>query len=161
MNNKLLPLLTALLLSIALLGCAPAARSTPPAAAPLLDLPAVTAVIFRSPTCTCCHEHEAYMRAAGLTVTAVISPDVAEVKRAYGVPPEMYSCHTTHVGDYFVEGHVPLAAIERLLAESPNLDGIALPGMPAGSPGMGGTLAGPLTVHGVRGGEVVGVFGEF
>ena len=153
--------MAALPLAIIILGCAPAAPSTPPSVGPSINLAGVTAIVLRAPTCSCCHEHEAYMRDAGLTVTAVVDPDVAEVKQAYGVPPQMYSCHTTHIGDYFVEGHVPMAAIERLLAESPDLDGIALPGMPAGSPGMGGTLAGPLTVYGIRGGEVVGVFGEF
>ncbi len=73
----------------------------------------------------------------------------------------MYSCHTTDIGGYLVEGHVPLAAIERLLAERPPLDGIALPGMPAGSPGMGGSADGSLTVYGIRDGRIVEVFGEF
>lgn len=73
----------------------------------------------------------------------------------------MRSCHTSEVAGYFVEGHVPVAAIERLLAERPEIDGIALAGMPAGSPGMGGTLEGPLVVFAIADGELVGESGRF
>lgn len=101
------------------------------------------------------------MRAAGLNVQSVIQDDQLAVKEAYGVPSAMTSCHTSDIGGYFVEGHVPMGAIDKLLAEQPNIDGIALPGMPAGSPGMGGVQEGPLVVYAVKGGEVVGEFASF
>ncbi|HUG48495.1 MAG TPA: DUF411 domain-containing protein [Candidatus Limnocylindria bacterium] len=154
-------LLTTLLLALLLGGCAAAPPTAAPPAPQSDALAGVTAVVFRSPSCTCCHEHEAYMRAAGITVHSVVDDNLARVKESYGVPGEMLSCHTTAVEGYFVEGHVPLAAIERLLDERPLIDGIALPGMPAGSPGMGGTAKGPLTVFAVRDGGATDVFGEF
>lgn len=70
----------------------------------------------------------------------------------------MEGCHTTVVGSYAVEGHVPVEAIDRLLEERPAVNGIALPGMPTGSPGMGGALAGPLTVYSFNGSDKTVVF---
>ncbi|MDR7554669.1 MAG: DUF411 domain-containing protein [Armatimonadota bacterium] len=72
-----------------------------------------------------------------------------EVKHRHRVPHELASCHTAVAGRYFVEGHVPVAAIARLLREQPAIRGIALPGMPPGSPGMDGVQAGPLIVYAV------------
>ncbi len=63
-------------------------------------------------------------------------PDVMAIKRAHGIPGEAYGCHTAEVDGYLVEGHVPADAIDRLLAERPDLAGVAVPGMPPGSPGM-------------------------
>jgi hypothetical protein len=73
----------------------------------------------------------------------------------------MRSCHTSTIGRYFVEGHVPFAAIQQLMEQRPDIDGISLPGMPAGSPGMGGDLEGPLVVYAIDDGQVVGEFGSF
>ncbi len=70
-------------------------------------------------------------------------------KRRAGVPEALESCHTVVAGPYFVEGHVPAAAVARLLAERPRILGIALPGMPSGSPGMDGPRHGPLVVYAV------------
>lgn len=152
----------ALLLLVAACTGAPGLTAQPQGTTvPAATLPAVTAVVIRSPTCSCCHEHEAYLRAAGLTVQLVIQQDVTTAKDAYGVPTAMRSCHTTDIGGYFVEGHVPMAAIEKLLAERPAIDGIALPGMPAGSPGMGGVPEGPLVVFAVNDGAVLGEFGSY
>jgi hypothetical protein len=67
-------------------------------------------------------------------------------KAEQGVPSTAQSCHTVLIGDYFVEGHVPMAALDRLMAERPAIDGIALPGMPDGSPGMGGTQSAAFEV---------------
>lgn len=71
------------------------------------------------------------------------------IKSRLGIPPEMWSCHTIEAGGYFIEGHVPVKAIERLLAERPPITGIALPGMPPGSPGMGGVRTGPLVIYAI------------
>jgi hypothetical protein len=69
----------------------------------------------------------------------VMTDNVDEVKDRLNIPEELWGCHTSVIGDYFIEGHVPVAAIEKLLAEQPDIDGIALPGMPSGAPGMTGT----------------------
>lgn len=65
----------------------------------------------------------------------------------------MQSCHTTVIGGYYIEGHVPVEAIKRLLEEKPQIDGIALPGMPAGSPGMSGSKEGPFVIYSISGGQ--------
>jgi hypothetical protein len=63
---------------------------------------------------------------------------MSPIKNRYQIPQNMGSCHTAVIADYFVEGHIPIEAIEKLLEEKPGIDGIALPGMPTGSPGMPG-----------------------
>jgi hypothetical protein len=75
--------------------------------------------------------------------------EMGVVKRSLGVPEAMESCHTMVVGGYVVEGHVPLAAIDRLLAEKPDVIGIALPGMPLGSPGMNGAKEAPFEIYAI------------
>lgn len=127
--------------------------------APLTEARDIT--LIRSPSCTCCGGHEAHLQRAGYGVRSHLTDDYMTVKDAHDIPIEMRSCHTALIGRYFVEGHVPVAAIEKLLAERPDIDGIALPGMPAGSPGMGGTATEPLTVYAIAGGAVVGEFGSF
>jgi hypothetical protein len=107
---------------------------------------AVTMTMYRSPDCSCCHLWADIARQRGWSVASADKLDMAAFKAEAGVPMEYSSCHTTIVGGYFVEGHVPLAAVERLLAEKPDIDGIALPGMPAGSPGMGGVQEAPFEV---------------
>ncbi|HSM37777.1 MAG TPA: DUF411 domain-containing protein [Candidatus Limnocylindrales bacterium] len=97
----------------------------------------------------------------GLQVTERATDDINAVKDVYRIPLDMRSCHTSTLGRYFIEGHVPYAAIEQLFAQRPNIDGISLPGMPAGSPGMGGELDGPLVVYAIKDGSVVGEFGSF
>lgn len=119
-----------------------------------------SAIVYRSPTCACCVAWVEYMERAGWEVTTVQTSNMAAVKAEHGVPDAAASCHTSLIGGYVVEGHVPLAAIEDLLADRPDIDGIALPGMPSGSPGMGGTLEGPLEVLSLRNGEIV-AFGEY
>jgi hypothetical protein len=93
--------------------------------------------MFRDPNCGCCLKWAEVARAAGYTVKVVPSNDVTALKTRLGVPSDLYSCHTSQVGPYVVEGHVPLKAVEKLLREKPRgVIGIALPGMPVGSPGM-------------------------
>jgi len=121
---------------------------------------ALTVEIHRSPTCACCHEWVAYLRAEGTAVIEVEEADVSAYKRSLGIPQELWSCHTSVVDGYVVEGHVPLEAIERLLAERPDIDGIALAGMPPGSPGMPGPREAPLEVQSFRDG-VVTPFGSY
>jgi len=93
-------------------------------------------VVYKSPTCGCCGNWVTHARNAGFQVDVHDVADVSEIKRTAGVPTDAQSCHTTQVGGYFVEGHVPVDDIRRMLAERPAIRGIAAPGMPAGSPGM-------------------------
>ncbi len=74
---------------------------------------------------------------------------VREIKDDLGIPEDMRSCHTSLVGNYYVEGHVPLAAVQKLLEEQPDIDGIAMPGMPQGAPGMSGEKDGPWVIYSI------------
>lgn len=96
--------------------------------------PAILA--YRNPGCGCCEKWAALMRESGFQVTMQDDPDLDERRAKAGVPAELAGCHTAFMGDYIVEGHVPAEDITRLLAESPAVRGIAVPGMPIGSPGM-------------------------
>lgn len=96
--------------------------------------PAVT--MHRSPTCGCCGAWAAYIRRAGFPVKIINETDLAPIKSRAGVPDPLQSCHTAFIEGYVIEGHVPVEAIEKLLAEQPSVKGIAVPEMPTGSPGM-------------------------
>lgn len=103
--------------------------------------------VFRSPTCSCCGQWIAHAEAAGFQVKDEVTEDMSAIKQQYGVPQSLTSCHTTVVGDYVIEGHVPAEDVKRLLAEQPDIAGIAVPGMPTGSPGMeSGDYVEPYTV---------------
>ena len=94
--------------------------------------------VYKAPTCGCCTKWIEHLEANGFEVRATDVPDVNPVKQMNGVPMELASCHTALVGGYVIEGHVPAADIRRLLAEKPPVVGLAVPGMPIGSPGMEG-----------------------
>ena len=99
---------------------------------------AVEVVVYKDANCGCCKKWVAHLEANGFTVKAHNVKDLLARKTAHGVPPRLYACHTARVGGYVVEGHVPAVDIKRLLAERPKVRGLAVPGMPAGSPGMEG-----------------------
>jgi hypothetical protein len=92
--------------------------------------------VYKSATCGCCSKWADHLRAAGFAVEATNVPDVNLYKLEYGVPPRLASCHTAVVEGYVVEGHVPADDVIRLLRQRPEILGIAVPGMPLGSPGM-------------------------
>jgi len=92
--------------------------------------------VYKSPTCGCCAKWVAHMRNAGFDVTVNDVPNVGEIKAQHHVPADAQSCHTALVGGYVVEGHVPADVVNQLLKEKPAVAGIAVPGMPIGSPGM-------------------------
>lgn len=104
-------------------------------------IPAGTeALVYKSPTCGCCAKWVDHLEAAGFTVHVEDVNDLRPVKAQNGVTPQLASCHTAIIEDYVIEGHVPADVIAKLLEERPDIRGIAVPGMPAGSPGMeGGT----------------------
>ena len=114
--------------------------------------PAIVTV-YSSPTCGCCREYEKYLEENGFEVEPILTEELAAMKDGLNIPEEMRSCHTAKVGEYFVEGHVPVEAIWKLLEEQPPISGIALPGMPAGSPGMGGDKEQPFTIYAIVDGE--------
>ena len=97
-------------------------------------LPLVT--VTKDPNCGCCDGWVAHIEAAGFPVRVFDSDDVFSLKQQLGVPADLASCHTAEVDGYVIEGHVPAAALHLLLAERPKAIGLAVPGMPAGSPGM-------------------------
>ena len=127
-----------------LAACAGAASPSPGwTTAPASPPPAVPAAVvvvevYKSPSCACCHEWEAYLRGLGYEIRSLPTDDMVAVKARFGLPQDAWSCHTAVIDGYAVEGHVPVEAIADLLATRPAIDGIALPGMPAGSPGMPG-----------------------
>ena len=92
--------------------------------------------VVKSPYCGCCSHWIEYLRAEGFEVRVTDAEDVTPTARSLGVPDALRSCHTASIGGYAIEGHVPAADIRRLLAERPEAAGIAVPGMPLGSPGM-------------------------
>jgi hypothetical protein len=92
--------------------------------------------VYKSPSCGCCMAWVTHIEKAGLQVTVVQRDDLEGIKRTAGVPDALQSCHTAFIDGYVVEGHVPAAAIERLLRERPAVIGLSVPGMPIGSPGM-------------------------
>lgn len=95
-------------------------------------------VVYKDPNCGCCSKWVGLMRSAGFEVSTRDTADTAAIKSRYKVPQALGSCHTALVGGYVVEGHVPGDLITRLLKEKPKVLGLAVPGMPVGSPGMEG-----------------------
>ncbi len=94
--------------------------------------------VYKSPTCGCCSAWVEHLQQNGFEVQAHNTDQLSQVKQSLGVKPEHASCHTAEVGGYVIEGHVPASEIRRLLAEKPAATGLAVPGMPMGSPGMDG-----------------------
>lgn len=109
-------------------------RSAPAGADLRADLPTVT--VYKSPTCGCCAKWVTHLQENGFEVKTVDMPDVGPQKAQLGLPRALSSCHTAVVDGYVVEGHVPASDVKRLLTERPDVAGIAVPGMPIGSPGM-------------------------
>lgn len=100
------------------------------------DKPGAEVTVFKSPTCSCCTVWAAHMRENGFTVNEKKVDNVVAYKQQLGVPGNLSSCHTAVVGGYVIEGHVPASDVRRLLLEKPDIRGLTVPGMVAGSPGM-------------------------
>ena len=93
-------------------------------------------VSYRSASCGCCKKWINHLRDNGLEVVDNIVEDVSVIKNQYQIPNNLRSCHSAQIANYMIEGHVPIASINKLFREKPNINGIAVPGMPLGSPGM-------------------------
>lgn len=125
--------LAPLVLAVAAVTALGAASAGPAAPAPTDD---AVVTVYKSPTCGCCSKWVEYLQAKGYEVKTVDLDDLSEIKAASGVPRQLQTCHTAVVGGYVVEGHVPADVLAKLLKEQPKVSGIAVPGMPVGSPGM-------------------------
>ena len=130
--------------SLAAAGEATVTLAASPARADADALP--TALVYKTPTCGCCSLWVDHMREAGFEVDARDLNDIIPIKIDAGVPPRMSSCHTALIDGYVVEGHIPAEHVKQLLADRPDIVGIAVPGMPIGSPGMEGIGARPYQV---------------
>ncbi|GMV06893.1 MAG: hypothetical protein AMXMBFR53_31680 [Gemmatimonadota bacterium] len=125
-------------------GTAVAQAPAATAAAATAELP--TILVYKTEGCGCCNGWVEHLQAAGFQVDARNVADLMSVKRDAGVPASHSSCHTALVDGYVVEGHVPADVVKRMLAERPEVAGIAVPGMPIGSPGMEGPNPRPYDV---------------
>ena len=103
--------------------------------------------VFKTPSCGCCYGYVLFLEEEKFAVKQTDMRSLHTVKKKYNIPLEMQSCHTSILGKYFIEGHVPLEAINKLLKEQPDIDGIALPGMPIGTPGMPGEKEEPFVIY--------------
>ncbi len=140
------PIWTGLVI-LAILGLVIVLSTRESAAAPTKG---VEITVAKAPTCGCCTIYTGYLSdRGGMKVDVRTMSDVSPLKNEKGVPANLRSCHTSIVGGYFVEGHIPLEAIAKLLQEKPDIAGIAMPDMPSGSPGMTGAKAGPFVVYAV------------
>ena len=124
-------------------------------------IPASSATQYQGPNCNCCDEYARYLEGHLETPFDVdVRDDLAAVKDERGIDRRLQSCHTVELDEYVVEGHIPVDVIGRLLEDGPDIAGIALPGMPAGSPGMGGTKDGTWTVYVIGSGDEPRTFTE-
>jgi hypothetical protein len=103
--------------------------------------------VFKTPSCGCCYGYVLFLEEKKFKVKQTDLKSLHLIKKKYNIPLEMQSCHTTILGKYFIEGHVPIEAINKLLKEKPDIDGIALPGMPIGTPGMPGDKKEPYIIY--------------
>ena len=112
-----------------------------------IDNKKLSVEVFKTPSCGCCYGYVLFLEKEKFNVKQTDMRSLHSIKQKYNIPLEMQSCHTTIIGKYFIEGHVPLEAVNKLLKEQPNIDGIALPGMPIGTPGMPGKKEEPFVVY--------------
>ena len=105
------------------------------------------AEVFKTASCGCCYGYVLFLEEENFKVKQTDMRSLHLIKKKYNIPLEMQSCHTTILGKYFIEGHVPIEAINKLLKERPDIDGIALPGMPIGTPGMQGEKEEPYIIY--------------
>lgn len=106
--------------------------------------------VYKSPTCGCCENWTNYMKRQGYEIEVFDVEDMESIKEHYNIPQELFSCHTTIAStegrNYFIEGHIPEESINHMLESAPDIHGIGMPGMPAGSPGMPGAKTNPFEI---------------
>ena len=123
------------------------------------DEQAEGALIYKTPSCSCCSLYAKYLASKGYNVELVDvnEKELEALKARLGVPRQLWSCHTMVIDGYIIEGHVPVESIRKLIEGRPVISGISVPGMPPGSPGMPGEPR-KLVVYGFFRDVVVGVF---
>ncbi len=139
MNKKIVVVFIIVSLAAVVLGCSSGTKT---------QFPKQQVTIFKSQSCGCCGAYTNYMQKQGFAVQVNDISNMNPIKMQYAIPAQMQSCHTSVIGDYFVEGHIPVEAIDKLLAEKPDIAGIAMPGMPSGSPGMPGSKE-PFVIYAI------------
>ena len=133
----------AVLMATALPAAALPAPRRPRAAEP------IPVTLYKNPSCTCCEGYAQYLDRNGFKVDVRPTNDLAEISAKAGIPSDLEGCHTSFIGDYVVDGHVPVETIRKLLDGKPALVGLTLPGMPAGSPGMFGEKTEKFTIYAI------------
>jgi hypothetical protein len=113
---------------------------------PVLAAP-IQAVMYKNPSCSCCETYAAYLEKNGFKVELKPTNDLDQISAGLGVPANLQGCHSVVIGDYVVDGFVPVDVVNKMLTERPAIRGIALAGMPMGSPGMGGQKTEPFTIY--------------
>ncbi|MFC6717166.1 DUF411 domain-containing protein [Natrialbaceae archaeon GCM10025810] len=125
------------------------------------SIPVTAATMYKGPSCDCCDVYAEYLDDALTTnLETVVSEDLEALKDDRGIDSDIRSCHTVELDDYLVEGHVPAETVSMLFEDGPDISGIALPGMPSGSPGMGGEKDKTWTVYEIRSGDDPSVYTE-
>jgi hypothetical protein len=128
--------------AVALGGVTGAFSSSAPAAG---SAGAVT--LYKNPQCECCEGYASHLRDHGFAVKTVATNDLTVMGEKYGIADAMQPCHISLIAGYVVGGHIPFEVVKRLLDEKPQIAGINLPGMPTGTPGMGGPKQAQLTIY--------------
>jgi len=110
-----------------------------------------TATLYKNPNCMCCEGYADYLRKNGFKVIVKPTHELVRISREAGIPSDFQGCHTMFLDGYVIGGHVPVKTVRKLLTERPKIKGISLPGMPLGSPGMGGRKNEPWKIYSVGG----------
>ena len=162
-NLLLFVLFSAILFAACNAAATPEEARSSPANADAAVAAAPQMTVYKSPTCGCCESWIEHMAAHGYTVESIDADNLAAIKAEHAVPAQLQSCHTAIVDGYVIEGHVPAAEVTRLLEERPDVAGLAVPGMPIGSPGMEieGQPAQPFDVVAFDGAERTTVFASY
>lgn len=107
----------------------------------------INAVMYKNPSCSCCETYAAYLEKNGFKVELKPSNDLDQISAGLGVPPQLQGCHSVTIDGYVVDGFVPVDLVKKMLTEHPAITGIAMAGMPMGSPGMGGEKTETWTIY--------------
>jgi len=110
--------------------------------------------LYKNPQCGCCENYANYLRENGFSVTVKPTHELVAMSKKAGISEKFQGCHLSFVDDYFVSGHVPINVVKKLLTEKPNIKGVTLPGMPTGSPGMGGSKIAPFIIYQIQGDQI-------
>ncbi|PGF14166.1 metal-binding protein [Natrinema sp. CBA1119] len=117
-------------------------------------IPVTSATMYKGPNCSCCDSYGEHLDASLRTdLETSVTEDLTAVKNNHGIDANLRSCHTIELDDYLIEGHIPAEIVTTLFKDEPKISGIALPGMPPGSPGMGGEKSGTWTVYEIHSGD--------